>query len=292
MRRPDAAVLIVFALVTLIGGTNFVAVRFSNRELAPFWGAGLRFAIAGSLLLGYARWQRVPLPSGAVLPGVIAFGLLNFGLTYALAYWGLQHAPAAVAATCIALAPLLTLLLSVTFGMERFRWGGLLGGLVSLVGVAIVFADQLQLNVPFDSLVALLLQAFGVAGATVLLKRLPRTHPIATNAVAMIPGAALLLLLSLAAGETFALPSRPEVVTALVYLVTIGAIGLFIGFVFVLQRWTASASSYVFVLFPLVTVAVGALLAGETVSAQFVIGALVVMAGTYVGAIAQPPAPS
>jgi drug/metabolite transporter (DMT)-like permease len=292
MRRLDPTVLGVFALVTLIGGTNFVAVRFSNRELAPFWGAGLRFAIAGALLLAYALWRRVPLPSGAALPGVVVFGLINFGVTYALAYWGLQHAPAAVAATCIALAPLLTLLLSVALGMERFRWGGLLGGLVSLVGVAIVFADQLQLNVPFDALVALLLQAVGVAGATVLLKRLPRTHPIATNAVAMIPGAALLVLLSLATGETFALPSRPEVVTALVYLVTVGAVGLFIGFVFVLQRWTASASSYVFVLFPLVTVAVGALIAGETVSVQFVIGALVVMAGTYVGAIAQPSAPS
>ena len=292
MRRLDPTVLGVFVLVTLIGGTNFVAVRFSNRELAPFWGAGLRFAIAGTLLLAYATWRRVPLPTGAALPGVVVYGVLNFGLTYALAYWGLQQAPAAVAATLIALAPLVTLLLSVALGMERFRWGGLLGGLVSLAGVAIVFADQLRLNVPFEALVALLLQAFGVAGATVLLKRLPRTHPIATNAVAMLPGAALLLVLSLVARETFTLPTRPEVVTAFLYLVTIGAIGLFIGVVFVVQRWTASASSYVFVLFPLVTVAVGALLAGETVSAQFVIGALVVMAGTYVGAIAQPAAPS
>ena len=290
MRRLDGTVLGVFVLVTLIGGTNFVAVRFSNRELAPFWGAGLRFAIAGVLLLAYARWRRVPLPSGAALPGVIVLGLVNFGLTYAFAYWGLLHAPAAVAATLIALAPLVTFFMTLALGMERFRWGGLAGGLVSLAGVGIVFADQLQLNVPLDSLVALLLQAFGVAGATVLLKRLPRTHPIGTNAVAMIPGAALLLVLALLTGETLALPTRPEVVTAFLYLVTIGAIGLFIGVVFVVQRWTASASSYIVVLFPIVTVAVGALLAGEAVSAQFVIGAIVVMAGTYVGALAQPAA--
>ena len=45
MRRPNATVLAVFVLVTLIGGSNFVPVRLSNRELAPFWGAGLRFAI-------------------------------------------------------------------------------------------------------------------------------------------------------------------------------------------------------------------------------------------------------
>lgn len=38
-------VWLVFATVVLVGGGNFVAVRFSNRELAPFWGAGLRFAL-------------------------------------------------------------------------------------------------------------------------------------------------------------------------------------------------------------------------------------------------------
>ena len=40
------------------------------------------------------------------------------------------------------------------------------------------------------------------------------------------------------------------------------------------------------VLFPIVTVAVGAILAGELVSTQFVAGALLVMVGTYVGVFA------
>lgn len=287
MRRPDTSVLVVFALVTLIGGSNFVAVRFSNRELAPFWGAGLRFAIAGALLLAFAVWRRIPLPLGAALPGVVVFGLVNFGLTYALAYWGLLQAPAATAATFVALVPLVTLFLTVALGMEHFRWAGLAGGLVSLAGVAVVFADQLRVSVPAGALAALFLQAVAIAGATVLLKRLPRTHPIGTNAIAMVPGAALLLALSLATGERMALPTRPDVVPAFAYLVTIGAIGLFSGIVYVVQRWTASASAYMVVLFPIVTVAVGAIVAGEAVSAQFVLGALLVMAGTYVGAVAQ-----
>ena len=66
MNRPPTAVLAVFVAVVLIGGTNFVAVRFSNRELPPFWGAGLRFAIAGALLVGFAAWRRIPLPLGQI----------------------------------------------------------------------------------------------------------------------------------------------------------------------------------------------------------------------------------
>lgn len=279
--------LLVFALVTLIGGTNFVAVRFSNRELAPFWGAGLRFAIAGALLVAFALWRHIPLPRGAALPGVLLFGIVNFGVTYALAYWGLLQAPAATAATFVALVPLLTFFMTLALGMERFRWAGLVGGLISLAGVAVVFADQLRVNVPFVALGALFLQGVGIAGATVLLKRLPRTHPIGTNAIAMLPGAAFLLALALLAGEQLALPSRPDVVPAFLYLVTVGAIGLFSGVVYVVQHWTASASAYMTVLFPIVTVAVGAAIAGETVSPQFVAGALLVTFGTYIGAIAQ-----
>ena len=288
MRRPDALVLLAFVAVVLIGGSNFVAVRFSNRELPPFWGAGLRFAIAAALLLAFAAWRRVPLPLGRALPGVLFFGVLNFGVTYALAYWGLLEAPSALAATLVALVPLLTFFMATALGMERFRWGGVLGGGIAVGGVAIVFADQLRATVPPASLLALFLQTVGIAGSTVLLKRLPRTHPIGTNAVAMVPGAAFLLILSALAGERMALPTRTDVWIAFLYLVTIGAIGLFVGVVYVVTRWTASASAYVTVLFPVVTVALGAILAGEVVSAPFLVGAAFVIAGVYLGALAQP----
>jgi drug/metabolite transporter (DMT)-like permease len=284
MNRPSAAVLLVFVAVVLIGGTNFVAVRFSNRELAPFWGAGLRFAIAGALLVGFARLRRIPLPLGSAFPGVALLGVLNFGIAYAFAYWGLLQAPAAMAATFVALVPLITFFMATALRMERFRWGGVMGGAIAVAGVALVFLDQLSATVPLPALAALFLQAVAVAVSTVLLKRLPRAHPIGTNAVAMLCGAVLLLVLALFAHETPTLPSRAEVWTAFLYLVTLGGIGLFIGIVFIVLRWTASASAYVTVLFPVVAVAVGAILAGELVSLQFVAGALLVMVGTYVGA--------
>jgi drug/metabolite transporter (DMT)-like permease len=284
MNRPSAAVLAVFAAVVLIGGTNFVAVRFSNRELPPFWGAGLRFAIAGALLVLFARWRRIRLPIGSALPGVALLGVLNFGLAYALAYWGLLQAPSAMAATFVALVPLMTFFMATALGMERFRWSGVVGGAIAVAGVGLVFVDQLSATVPLPALAALFLQAVAVAVSTVLLKRLPRADPIGTNAVAMLCGAALLLALAYVARESPGLPTRPEVWIAFLYLVTLGGIGLFIGVVFIVLRWTASASAYVTVLFPVVTVAVGAILAGELVSLQFVAGALLVMIGTYVGA--------
>lgn len=287
MPRPSRTVLLAFALVVLIGGSNFVAVRFSNRDLPPFWGAGFRFAIAGLLLLAYARIRHIPLPGRSALPGVIVFGIVNFGLVYTFAYWGLVSAPSALAATLVALVPLMTFFLATAFGLERFRVAGLAGAVIAVAGVGIVFADQLGTAVPPSAIVALILNALGLAAGTVLLKRLPRTHPVATNAVAMLPGAAFLILLAAVTGEGFVLPMHMEVWTAFLYLATIGSIGLFAGLVYIVQRWTASASSYVTVLFPIVTVGIGAALAGELVSTQFVAGAVLVMVGTYVGTLAR-----
>jgi drug/metabolite transporter (DMT)-like permease len=70
---------------------------------------------------------------------------------------------------------------------------------------------------------------------------------------------------------------------ALVYLVTAGSVGLFALVLLVARRWTASATSYMFVLFPVVTMVFGALLIDEPVTVASTIGALVVMAGVWFG---------
>jgi len=84
---------------------------------------------------------------------------------------------------------------------------------------------------------------FGVLGLAVAAKLYPRAHPVAYNAVAMVPGALLLLALSLIAGESWALPSQNATWVALAYLVVLGSTALFVAFLFVLGRWTASATS-------------------------------------------------
>ena len=282
----DPLALTVFLTVVLIGGSNFVAVRFSNQELAPFWGAGIRFAAAALLLFALAAVRRMALPRGTALLATLLFGTLNFGASYAFLYWGLVEAPAALASVLVALAPLLTLLLARAHGLEALSWRRSIAALIAAGGVAVVFGDQISIAVPLVSVLAVLAGTFCIAESTVLAKRLPRLHPFAINAVAMVPGALLLIVLSTAAGEVRSLPVREATWIALAYLVTAGSVGLFVGFLVVIRRWTASATSYATVLFPLVTVAIGALLAGEFVSVTFLAGTVLVMAGVYVGAIA------
>ena len=279
-------VLAAFLLVVLLGGTNQVAVRFSNRELPPFFGAGVRFLAAALLLQALAWWQGVEVPRGRALVAALLFGLINFGVSYALAYWALLEAPAALASTTLSLVPLITLLIAVGIGLERFRWTGVAGGLVATLGIVIVFADQVRAVSP-PTIAALLGTAVAVASSTIVAKRMPGSHPIATNAVAMLPGSALLFALSFVARERVEAPHLAATWLALAYL-AVCSVKLFAGFLFVVKRWTASASSYATILFPIVTIAIAAVLAAEAVTLPFVVGTAFVMVGVYVGAIASP----
>ena len=76
---------------------------------------------------------------------------------------------------------------------------------------------------------------------------------------------------------------------ALAYLVLIGSVVVFNLYLQVLSRWTASATSYSFLLIPVATVVVAAWILGEVVTATFVVGALLALAGVWIGAIQSSP---
>ncbi|MDP9281815.1 MAG: EamA family transporter [Chloroflexota bacterium] len=269
----------------MIGGSNFVAVRFSNAELPPYWGAAIRFLPAGALFAAAMAVWHIPIPRGGSLRGAAIYGALNFGAGYALGYYGLVDTPAGTAAVILATVPLFTLGLVALHGQERFRVRGLVGGLIALAGIGLVFREQLSANVPILALLAMLGNAVVAAESGVIAKGMPRMHPIATNAVGMLVGGVLLLVLSLAVGERQALPQAPETRAALVYLCIVGSIGLFGLFLAMLRRWTASASSYALVAMPLVAIALGAVLRGEAITPIFLAGGALVGVGVYIGAL-------
>jgi drug/metabolite transporter (DMT)-like permease len=99
---------VAFVVSTLLGGNNAIAVRFSNAEIPPFFGAALRFIVAGLILFLIVIIKRYPLPKGKALVGVLIFGALQFGISYALIYWSLLEVPAGLFQVIVALVPLFT----------------------------------------------------------------------------------------------------------------------------------------------------------------------------------------
>jgi len=276
--------LAAFVTVVIVIGVNFVAVKFSNKELPPFWGASLRFIIASVLLLGITRMRNIPLPKGAALIGASLFGLFAFGINFGFLYWALTKVGAGMASVMFATIPLITLLIASLIGLEKITWRGILGAVIVIAGISLVFVEQLKFDIPFVYLAAVLVAAVSAAASGVVVKYFPRSHPISTNAVGMSVAAIVLLVLSIVSGETFRLPAIASTWLALGWLVISSIVG-FVLMVWILSRWTASRTSYSSVLSPLVTVAVASVLAGEKPTLLFLIGALFVLLGVYVGVL-------
>ena len=80
--------------------------------------------------------------------------------------------------------------------------------------------------------------------AGIIVKRLLRSDPFATYAVAMLTAGILLLIASLALGEPRAIPTRTSTWIALGYITVFGSVVMFGLYVYGLTRWSASAMSY------------------------------------------------
>ena len=282
--NTDRTSVTAFVVAVIFLGVNFVAVRFSNQELPPFWGASLRFIVASILLFILVWLRNVPLPRGKALAGSVLFGLFSFAISYGFLYWGLTRVSAGMASVLFATIPLITQLIASLIGQERLTWKGMLGALIVIAGIGIVFVEQLKFDIPLIYLGSILMGVASSAFSGIVVKYYPRSHPVSTNVVGMGVGAILLFLLSLFSGEPQAFPTLPSTWLALGWLVLSSIVG-FVLIVWLLSRWSATATSYIGVCTPLVTVAVASLLAAETPTLTFLAGSLLVLAGVYVGAL-------
>jgi drug/metabolite transporter (DMT)-like permease len=286
----DRAGLALFASASILAGGNAVGVRFSNRELEPLWGATVRFGAAAVLLLAIMAARRLPLPRGKALAGAALFGMLNFGIPFALAYYALVYIHAGLGQTLLSLVPLVTLLLSVSEHQEAFRARLLVGTVLAATGVAVISQAPLRGEVPLPALLAVLGAVLSFAQASILVHRIPRVdgrapNPVTVNAVGMTVAAAALAVGSLAVGDAWVWPVLAATWWALAYLVVAGSVLTFILYLQLIERWGPSRSSYLFVVVPVVTIMLSAWLDDEPLTWSLLLGAPLVLLGVYFGAL-------
>lgn len=282
---PDRRVLVAFVVFVLVSGGASVAIRVTYGEMAPFWSGALRFILAALVFWVLVAIKRIPLPRGRALIGALLFGALTVGLAFILIGWGLVATPASTYQILMALIPLYTLFLSALQGVESLHKRGIVGALLALVGIIITVGGGTTGGLSLPHILAVLLAGISIAEGGVVLKKFPPNPPLATNAIGMSVGAVMLAAASLIAGEAWTIPTQTNTWIAFLYLVFIVTILAFMTYLFVLRNWTASATSYGFVLIPLVTMVLAAVLVGEQITLNFLIGAAFVLSGVFIGAL-------
>ncbi|MBC8323606.1 MAG: DMT family transporter, partial [Candidatus Marinimicrobia bacterium] len=83
----------LYAAICLIWGTTWVILKKSLIEgTPPIYGVGLRFFVAGIILLLISFFQKRSIPrSREAINIYISFGLLNLVIGYGATYWATQY---------------------------------------------------------------------------------------------------------------------------------------------------------------------------------------------------------
>ena len=277
-----------FAMLCIIWGSTWLAIRIGLEGAPPFLSASLRFAVASVVLVLLAVVFRSKWPQNRTEWALVGFvGVVLFTADYGLIYWGENNGvESGLSAILFATFPLQTALVANAYlKAERFTAQKLLGIGVGFGGVVLIFRSQLGtagLEKVFPML-SIVLAATCAAFATVAVKRWGHdTEPISFNAAAMAVGAAGLATVSLITREPWGIPTWPQGLGAILYLAIAGSVVTFVAWQWLLKEMPATSISYIALIIPIVAVLLGATLGNETFDVIDLGGAAIVLLGIYV----------
>ncbi|OON33228.1 EamA family transporter [Micromonospora sp. Rc5] len=260
------------AVVYVLWGSTYLAIRVAVESLPALASAGLRFGAAAAVLAlflrvrrgaGALRVDRRQLGSAALV-GVLLLAGGNGLVVLAESGPPGTAVPSGIAALLVATVPLLVVLLR-TLGGDRPRvW--------TFAGVTLGFLG----------LVLLVLPTGGSVGSYLAGRLRMPTDPFVATVYEMVAGAVALTVLAAARGELRDLDLGQVTGRswlALAYLMVAGSLVAFTAYVWLLHHAPISlVSTYAYVN-PVVAVALGALLVAEPITAQVLLGGAVIVAG-------------
>ncbi len=280
-------ILLAFAIIYLVWGSTYLAIRVGVLEMPPFLMAGIRFFVAGLVLFAWTRLQGVAWPKPREWRDAAILGALMFLMDYACLFWAEQRVPSGISAVILAAIPVCITLLEITvLRTQRLTFRLALGLIVGIAGVIVLMNPSSSLGeAPLDraGVIALIVACWGWSIGTIVTRRLtlPSSKAL-SSAMQMLCGGVQLLLLAAVAGEFGRFHPRQVSGAAwfsLAYLITAGSIVAFTAYVWLLHYESPTkVGTYAYVN-PIVAVILGAALGGETIGRRTVLAAVLILAG-------------
>jgi drug/metabolite transporter (DMT)-like permease len=274
-----------YGLLVLIWSSTWVAIKIGLEDAPALLGAGVRFALAGLILLAIAKVQRRDLRTDWMLAGVLA--LAPFAFAYGLVYWGEQYVPSGLAAVLFGVLPLYTALLGAALLPDEPLRARLLAGVcIAIAGLALAFLESVELGAAEKAALgasALALSPLGAAVGGIAQKlRAAELDAVVLNGWGMLGGGLLLLAASGLSEDWGEFAWTAESVGSILYLAVFGSAIAFVTLTVLLRHISAIAISFLAMLLPFGALIFGALLYDESITARALGGAALVAAGLLI----------
>lgn len=281
-----ARLIAAFAVVYVVWGSTYFAIRVGLESLTPFALGAVRFLLAGAVLYAWARRRGAPRPgraqwAAAALTGTLMLLLGNGALIVAE-----QRAPSGLVALMVTSVPLWMVLLDWLRPGGTRPDGAVIAGLgVGTLGIVLLVDPVAALHgaavPPFEALILLVGTLSWAAGS--LYSRHHRTPGGATllAALQMLVAGGLFTVIAALRGEWAALDVSAVSARswlAVAYLAAFGSIIAYSVYLWLTRAATpARLGTYAYVN-PVVALFLGAAFAGERITLRVILAAGLVLA--------------
>ncbi len=276
---------VVWLILCGIWGSTWLFIKLGLADLPPLTFAGIRFLLASLILSALILARGVRWPRSQRDWFLIAVvGFLQFTLNYGLVFWGEQHISSGLAAVLQSTFPAFGLVIAHLYlPYERLTTVKVIGVLMGVLGVAIIFSDQLTIGGRMALLGSAALVASALFGSysNVLVKAYGvKIDPQVLAAGQMIFGFPPLLIIGIVTeGNPFRFHWTTMAVVSLAYLVIVGSVIAFALYYWLVRHMEVTKTMLIALVTPVVAVLLGMIVLHEKLNWRLFAGAACIISG-------------
>lgn len=288
-RSLNLRIALGLAILYLVWGSVYIAVKEAVNYWPPFLLVGIRFFIAGLTLLLWARFRKKPWPTQRKQwRNVFFVGLLMVTGTNGAITWGLQHVDSGLAAVLVATMPLwLILLESLRPSGDRPHYLAFVGIALGLVGVSLLVQPNTGVPENIQTLlgqIAILAAAMAWAAGSIFMRQFAMPPSVVMGtALQMMFGGFILALIGLALGEPQQWPTTFEwtPVLAFLYMTFVSSVIAYSAYQWLIRNTRpALVATYAYVN-PVIAIFLGVWIAQEVFNLNIFIGSALVLVAAF-----------
>ena len=265
------------AATWLVWGSTYLGIKFALLSFTPYVLSGVRYLVAGFVLLAIVKFQRAPWPNLRQTLNAGIIGILMTTIGNGLTCVAERTMPSGATALIIASTPLMTVVLGHLLGTRArtLEWYGIVLG---IVGIVLINLDA-ELAADPRGVALVMAACLSWALASVLIPRLDLPEGAMSSAVQMVVGGFTSIPIALAMGDRIPSHVEPKAVLALAYLIVFGSIIAYSSYVWLLRNARPALASSCSYVNPVVALFLGWLVGGEAVSWPLVAGIAIILTG-------------
>lgn len=271
-----------YLAVCIIWGSTYLVIRIGVSDLPPELFMGIRFVIAGSIMLLFAFVKGYSFPSAKDAGRIAIIGLLLLTGANGLVAYAEQWVHSSIAALILAGIPLFMALLELLLpGRSSMDYRGWVGLLIGFGGVALLVLSGSETGAVdwFGGSLIVLASIFWAVGSIYSKSFKSSGSVVAQIGIQMFAGGLGQCTTGLLMGELSRWQFTPKGLGAMLYLIFIGSLVGYGSYVYMLSKWPAAKAGTFAYVNPVVAVILGAVVLDETITVNKVIATVIILGG-------------